>query len=197
MKLPALALLILLLPGICTAHDGRNAMELEDLKTAVMTALDAEDGPLMATKERIALLVETAAVESMLGQYNVPFRARGSYGVFQITATSAADSLAWLEKRDEETYSRIMKHYDISFEDEIVDKEGFKQNLEQNVVWSAAVAAIIYYRVARKAWTQPDKMRTRRDRARIWKKHYNTSLGKGTIGGYLDRCKQCLEQKEK
>ena len=150
------------------------------LRECVIAGLEALDY-FRVTEERIALLMETAAVESHCGNYDVPHRLRGSYGVFQVTESSASDTLDWLRRTDWNAWRNVMECLWDHDSDSLVD------NLTHNVEFSAAVAGMIYMRMAPKA-----DISTREQRAKAWKRFYNTELGSGSEAGYLRAAKECL-----
>lgn len=176
------ALLTLLSAGLCfsaTIHDGKDSMRKELLEPCVKLGIYSTG--YIVTPEEVALLMETAAAESRLGKYDIKNRCKGSHGIFQIVQPTAKDTLEWLKKRSWKDWAKLM-------EDVYVQDLSLIENLETNVEFSAAVAWLIYARMAPKA-----DLSTREKRAAVWKRVYNTSLGAGTEEAYLKRCKECLD----
>ena len=174
-------LLILMLPASpVTAHDGKTSMDRHILRDSIIMGITSAG--YEATEDRIALLMETAAAESRCGMFNVPYRQRGSFGVFQIMPKSAEDTLDWLRRSDAGMWRGLMRDcYDP--EETLVD------NLVFNPEFSAAVAWLIYRRMG----GRHADISTREKRATLWKRVYNTALGAGTEAGYIKAAKECLD----
>lgn len=158
-------------------HKGNEPIEKELLLETIEAALYNT-----GLEKYSILLLETAAAESRLGHFNVSYALKGQYGIFQITSLTAKDTLAWLKKKNFSLYDKI--------EQRSYKTEDILYNLKYNVEYGACIAALIYYRMAPNA-----KIGTREERARVWKRIYNSSLGSGTEQGYLIRCKECLDVK--
>lgn len=160
------------LPAMATTHDGKESMATNELRIAAAAVADSIS--------EVELIMETAAAESMGGKFAVPYRLKGQHGIFQITKTSAEDTLKWLICRKPANYEFIMSFFD--------NQMSFRDNLEYNVEFSAAVCLAIYKRMAPRA-----DITTRMKRAALWKRVYNTSAGAGTTEAYLARCAKVLE----
>lgn len=180
-KLFTLALFLLLIPSAWAAnHDGKDSMDRHQLRDSIVMGITSAG--YEPTEDRIALLLETAAAESRCGKFDVPFRQRGSYGIFQIMPKSAEDTLEWLKRSDAGMWRGLMRDcYD--------PEESLVDNLIFNAEFSAAVAWLIYRRMGGKS---PD-ISTREKRAALWKRVYNTPLGSGAESGYLRAAKECLD----
>ena len=179
---PLLALLLILfIPASpVAAHDGKEPMDRHQLRDAIVMGITSAG--YEATEDRIQLLLETAAAESRCGKFDVPFRQRGSYGIFQVMPKSAEDTLEWLRRSDEGMWRGLMRDC-FDPEDSLVD------NLIFNTEFSAAIAWLIYRRMGGRS---PD-ISTREKRAALWKRVYNTPLGAGSEAGYLRAAKECLD----
>lgn len=182
-KIIATALFLLLIPYAAWAaqHDGKTSMDKNLLRECIVS------GTVFAgcrvTEDVIQLLMETAAAESRCGKYDIPHKARGSHGAFQITELSAKDTLEWLKRSDWDMWRTLMEDcYDP--DDTLVG------NLTTNVEFAAAVAWLIYRRMGGKS---PD-ISTREKRAALWKRVYNTPLGSGSEAGYMRAAKECLDE---
>ena len=168
----ALFILLSVYPAWATIHDGETPMDSNELRIAAATVADSIS--------EIELLMETAAVESMGGNYAVPYRLKGQHGVFQITKVTATDTLKWLNCVKPANFEFIMSFYD--------NQMSLEENLERNVEFSAALCLAIYKRMAPRA-----DITNRTNRAKLWKRVYNTALGSGTVEAYLSRCEKVLE----
>lgn len=174
-------LLILLIPASpVTAHDGQTSMDRHLLRDAIVMGITSAGYD--ATEDRIQLLLETAAAESRCGHFDVPYKQRGSYGIFQVMPKSAEDTLEWLKRSDAGMWRGLMRDcYD--------PEETMVDNLIFNTEFSAAVAWLIYRRMG----GRNADISTREARAKLWKRVYNTPLGAGTESGYLKAAKECLD----
>lgn len=182
-KILTLALFLLMIPTgavIATEHDGKAPMDIEKLRQCVTDGIAATGRE--PTADQIALLMETAAAESKCGKFNVPFRLKGSFGIFQITESTAKDTLAWLERSDTRLWHDLLA---TSFD----PSESLVDNLIFNAEFSAAIAWLVYRRMGGKSLN----ISTREARAKAWKRIYNTPLGAGTESGYLKAARECLD----
>lgn len=174
-------LLILLIPASpVAAHDGKEPMDRHLLRDSIIMGITSAG--YEATEDRIALLMETAAAESRCGHFDVPFRQRGSYGVFQVMPKSAEDTLEWLRRSDAGMWRGLMR-------DCFDPEETMVDNLIFNTEFSAAVAFLIYRRMG----GRHADISTREKRAALWKRVYNTPMGAGSEAGYLKAARECLE----
>lgn len=189
MKIPKLAtliapLFILLIPaGLClaeTLHDGKQPMNLEILRQCVTDGIASTGRE--PTSDQIALLMETAAAESKCGMFNVPYKLKGSFGIFQITESTAKDTLAWLERSDARLWHDLLESC-------FNPAETLVDNLIFNPEFSASIAWLIYRRMGGKRLD----ISTREARAKAWKRIYNTIQGAGTESGYLRAARECLD----
>ena len=129
----------------------------------------------------VDLLMETCAAETLLGEI-VRQRNGPALGIFQMLRSTERDTLAWLKRRFPEVYVEVRSFYD--------RRRSAEWNLTKNVPYSAAVSTAYYWRRCGDALA--DLLETRGDRARVWKKYYNTYLGKGTVSGYIKKSERYL-----
>lgn len=183
MMLVLIALLILMSVGLCfarTSHDGKQPMDKFLLQDSIVNGLEMMG--YEATPERIALLLETAAAETKCGHFEVPYKQRGSFGTFQITQSTAKDTLEWLRRSDWRLWQNLMENvFDPS--------ESLVDNLIFNQEFSAALAWLVYRRMGKNA-----DISTRETRAALWKRVYNTPMGAGSEAGYLKAARECLDE---
>lgn len=129
----------------------------------------------------VDLLMETCAAETLLGEI-VRQRNGPALGIFQMLRTTERDTLAWLKRRFPEVYAEVRSFYN--------RRKSAEWNLTKNVPYSAAVSTAYYWRRCGDALA--DLLETRDSRARVWKKYYNTYLGKGTVSGYIKKSERYL-----
>jgi len=125
------------------------------------------------SKDLSNLIVETIAVETNLGQSNYlkHDHKTKNYGLGQFVLSTAKNIL---KRKDQKTYTAIMKYYDHSM--------SLKDNVRKNVKFTIALQLEYYHMCDKNLLT---KISTVRERAKIWKKHYNTYKGSGTVEQYI------------
>lgn len=129
----------------------------------------------------VDLLMETCAAETLLGEI-VRQRNGPALGIFQMLRTTERDTLAWLKRRFPGVYAEVRSFYN--------RRKSAEWNLTKNVPYSAAISTAYYWRRCGDALA--DLLETRDSRARVWKKYYNTYLGKGTVSGYIEKSERYL-----
>lgn len=129
----------------------------------------------------VELLMETCATETLLGEI-VRQRNGPALGIFQMLRTTERDTLAWLKRRFPEVYAEVRSFYN--------RRKSAEWNLTKNVPYSTAISTAYYWRRCGDALV--DLLETRDNRARVWKKYYNTYLGKGTVSGYIEKSERYL-----
>lgn len=122
------------------------------------------------------LIFETATVESRLG---ADIHGSNGLGLLQITPTTAKCFIDRLKKHHPKTHKELMSLYD--------KDRSLRENLLYNVPFSIGMSMVIYWQRAKSDVLSANSMK---DRARIWKKHYNTYKGKGTVKGYISSNQQ-------
>jgi hypothetical protein len=120
------------------------------------------------------LLIETAAAETLLGAYRDPTPYSAGTGATQVDE----GTFTWL--KDKYKDHRIAKSLYDAF-GIYLGRVSYSE-LETSPLLSFIFCRLRYYAVQSAI---PD---TREERAKYWKRHYNTSAGKGTAGEYLERC---------
>jgi hypothetical protein len=123
----------------------------------------------MYSTNAVALLMETAAVESSLGKFI--FQIGGpARGIFQMEPASEKD--VW---DNYVTFKEPLRKQLALYGYRGHDPEKLVYDLRYQIL----MARIHYLRVAEAI---PGSTA---ERARYWKQHYNTKLGKGTVGKYI------------
>lgn len=131
--------------------------------------------------DHVALLMETSAVESMRG---IVVRQKGgpARGIFQMEPATERCTLGWLKNNFPKVHGEVMAFYDKSKSPE--------WNRTHNVPYNVAMSTVYYWRRMGDGLT--DRIGTLEDRAKVWKTHYNTYLGKGSIAGYIRKAGKYL-----
>lgn len=138
-----------------------------EIAKAVCSAIGGN--PLVAD-----LLIETAAAETLLGEYRDPTPYGAGTGVTQVDK----GTFDWLKGRykGHTIASQIYSAFGIT-----LSRVSYLE-LETSPLLSFIFCRLRYY-------TVPDPIPSNRaGRAEYWKRHYNTSAGKGTPEEYLERC---------
>lgn len=133
------------------------------------------------SKDHVALLMETSAVESSRG-YIVRQVGGPARGIFQMEPTTERCMRSWLKDNFPRVHDEVMAFYD--------KKKSPEWNLTHNVPYNVAMSTAYYWR--RMGDSLADNITTLEDRAKVWKTHYNTYLGKGSIAGYIKKAGKYL-----
>ena len=133
------------------------------------------------SKDHVALLLETSAVESLRG---IIVRQKGgpARGIFQMEPATERCTLGWLKNNFPKVHSEVMAFYD--------KNKSPEWNRTHNVPYNVAMSTVYYWRRMGDGLT--DRIGTLEDRAKVWKTHYNTYLGKGSIAGYIKKAGKYL-----
>lgn len=127
------------------------------------------------------LVIETAITETLLGKskYNYSAVNYRNYGIMQIRTETAKDVMWWLGIVDKETLKQVKALYD--------KRLSLKDNLLYNVKFSIAICAQYYLRRNSNIINETSSLA---QRAKQWKKIYNTHKGVGSANGYIKRVNQ-------
>ena len=131
--------------------------------------------------DHVALLMETSAVESNRG-YVVSQKGGPARGIFQMEPATERCTLGWLKANFPKVHGEVMAFYDKSKSPE--------WNRTHNVPYNVAMSTVYYWR--RMGDSLAKNITTLEDRAKVWKTHYNTYLGKGSIAGYIRKAEKYL-----
>lgn len=152
-------------------HKGGKPISPTNLKTTI-TAVAGKITSIPNDHPQLTKLIyETANVESTFGK-NI--YSSGGMGVMQITQSTAKWYLETTKKNNRKTYNELMVLYD--------KDKSLQDNLLYNVPFSVGMSMVIYWQRAKSEVLSANNIEAR---ARIWKKHYNTHKGKGTVKGYI------------
>ena len=131
--------------------------------------------------DHVALLMETSAVESSRG-YIVRQVGGPARGIFQMEPTTERCMRSWLKDNFPSVHDEVMAFYD--------KKKSPDWNRTHNVPYNVAMSTAYYWR--RMGDSLAGNITTLEDRAKVWKTHYNTYLGKGSIAGYIRKAEKYL-----
>ena len=131
--------------------------------------------------DHVALLMETSAVESSRG-YIVRQVGGPARGIFQMEPTTERCMRSWLKDNFPRVHDEVMAFYD--------KKKSPDWNRTHNVPYNVAMSTAYYWR--RMGDSLAENITTLEDRAKVWKTHYNTYLGKGSIAGYIRKAEKYL-----
>lgn len=131
--------------------------------------------------DHVALLMETSAVESSRG-YIVRQVGGPARGIFQMEPTTERCMRSWLKDNFPRVHDEVMAFYD--------KKKSPDWNRTHNVPYNVAMSTAYYWR--RMGDSLAKNITTLEDRAKVWKTHYNTYLGKGSIAGYIKKAGKYL-----
>ncbi|QVJ13210.1 hypothetical protein [Pseudomonas phage PSA28] len=148
----------------------------EDAVVAARAVCEVIGSP--ATRENaVALLVETAAAETLLGELRDPTMYGAGTGLTQVDK----GTFDWLKGMyaNTPTAEAIQKRFNID-----ISRTQY-QELETSPVLAMIFCRLRYLRAQ---GAIPD---TLVGRAEYWKKWYNTSAGKGTVAGYIKKVQDC------
>ncbi len=161
-----------LIPGRLWAWNGKRTIPLTDLKKTINIVVHQLPFIRQGGEHVTNLIVETAAVESMLGSAKLDGRVGlGVFGILEKTANYR------LSKLDSESKKSIMRLFN--------KKKSMRWNLIHNVPFSAAIALLVYSESNH--GLKRSRISSVHRRGALWKEVYNTSAGKGTVSGYVHK----------
>ena len=152
-------------------HKGGKSLSPKALKSTITAVLTRLSSLPEHSAEFRDLIYETVKVESTLGKNIV---GKSALGIAQVTPGTANAYIKRLKKNKPKLYKELYTLYD--------SKWSFARNLKENVPFNLGVCAIIYWERAQKSVV---KASTLKQRAKIWKKHYNTHQGAGSVAIYV------------
>lgn len=124
----------------------------------------------------VLLCVETAAAETLLGEYSDPTPTSAGTGLTQVDP----GTFEWLRyKYKSSRYAgTLLKEFGVDLSRTVY------QELRTSPLLAMLFCRLRYLAVPESIPT------TREGRASYWKKYYNTSAGKGTPQDYIDKCQR-------
>lgn len=156
---------------------GGKVMDRRDLRETLraVTRVLTPDGRWCGDRVT-ALLMETAAVETGLGEI-VRQKEGPAVSPWQLLNMNYREIPRYFSKRDPELMARAMTLYNHS--------KSREWNRVHNIPWTAAISLLHYEQAS--GGTFMASLGTLDQRARLWKKRYNTYLGRGSVSGYKKR----------
>lgn len=156
-------------------HNGNKKLDISKLKYEIYQISKTLPN-IQYSKNLSNLIVETIAVETNLGQSNYlkNDHITRNYGLGQFVLSTAKHILKVQKRSDPKTYHAMMKYYDHSM--------SLKDNVRKNVKFTIALQ-LEYYKMCDKNINK--NISTVYARAKVWKKHYNTVHGSGTVQSYI------------
>jgi len=128
------------------------------------------------------LLYETAQYESEGGIYIEQLSGGGARGIYQIEPfTAECIKNNWMKYNASNGVETLYKN---AYESGM----GLEWNLEVNLGFQTLIASLIY--ISRMNKKDHALIKTLTGRAKVYKKYFNTPLGKGTIQGYITKNKK-------
>lgn len=162
------------------SHNGGKELNHEHMKETIKAVIDKFD--IIKNKQNIEKLIyETVIVETRMGKAKYDYASKNyhNYGLAQIRVETAEDLKHFLKKNKPLDYKNLMSLRNNRYSE--------KDNLLYNVPYSIAVCGLYYIRRDKNIQY---KINTLSDRAKAWKKHYNTYKGMGTVAIYEKRVKE-------
>ncbi|MEC6832967.1 hypothetical protein VXS06_14465 [Photobacterium toruni] len=145
---------------------------------ALMTAIAVNSAiSPKSDKNGVAIILETACAETLLGKLKDP------------TTYSAGSSLCQIDKG---TFDWLQDKYsDKLVAQRITAAFGFNlADIQYREIELNPLLAMVWCRLRYLTLIQPIPSTTEK-RAELWKKYYNTKAGAGTVGGYITKCNNC------
>ena len=159
---------------IVWSWQGGNSVKKEQLEQTINAVLSRLDH-IPHDKNLVALLMETAAVESHRGKYMTQLNDGPARGIYQMEYNTIIDTLAWLKKSYNDVYRSVQSFYN--------KNESELWNYCYNVPWQTAMAITYYWRFG--GTDIVNLCETRYDRALLYKLIWNTKNGKTTLDKYF------------
>jgi hypothetical protein len=170
--------IILFLGKNNTININMKQLNLLEFKNNVITVLGHLD---LLSPFHVNLQLGTTAIESNFGQYRrqIGFENKkgGGYGINQIELATYHDLVNGFIKNKPDLKEKIHYWYDDSLGDE--------ENLIINDNYNIVICRIKYYSTCEHIINEKDCNNVI-ELAKIWKKYYNTDMGKGTKEGFVD-----------
>ena len=139
---------------------------------------------LVPNDDRVSNLVyRTFIHESLLGSIN--FTNSNGQGIGQLTLKHAKDVLKRISKRSPENFAIIAEISEIKNLLSLSDKEMLRE-LHTNLKLQVALCILTYWFKDPKFYQNAGSLE---QDAKLWKKMYNTRLGRGTEAAFIKSCK--------
>lgn len=129
-------------------------------------------------RNNLNLIFETLIAETKAGQFSYAKAAKNykNYGIAQMRLDNAEFLKRYIKNKSKHDYVILMHLRN--------NNKSEEWNLMNNVRYSVALCLIHYYQRDKNISKKAHRLE---QRAKIWKKHYNTIKGKGTPEKYISR----------
>lgn len=164
--------------NIIDYHYGNKILNINDMKSTIKVVINSLSN-INNNDHIINLIIETMIVETTLGKANFKTTAikYNNHGIVQFRLDTAEYILNWLKNNNIIVYKEVMQFYNYNLT--------LKENVTNNVLFSIALCAQYYNKKS-----SLNNISTISSRAKVWKKHYNTYLGVGSVNKYIKRVKK-------
>ena len=158
---------------------GGNTVKLDQLKQTIITVQERISIP--SNEHTTLLLLETSAVESSRG-IDMIQKGGSARGILQMMPSTEKFIKKWLKKHHPSIHKEVISFYN--------NNKSVEWNRSYNVPYQIAMSLAYYWHKC--GDKLPSLITTREDRARVWKRYYNTYKGKGTISKYHEKAEKYL-----
>lgn len=158
---------------------GGDTVKLDQLKQTITAVQKCISIP--SNEHTTLLLLETSAVESSRG-IDMIQKGGSARGILQMMPSTEKFLKKWLKKYHPSIHKEVISFYN--------NNKSVEWNRSYNVPYQIAMSLAYYWHKC--GDKLPSLITTRKDRARIWKRYYNTYKGKGTISKYHEKAEKYL-----
>lgn len=158
---------------------GGDTVKLDQLKQTITAVQKCISIP--SNEHTTLLLLETSAVESSRG-IDMIQKGGSARGILQMMPSTEKFLKKWLKKYHPSIHKEVISFYN--------NNKSVEWNRSYNVPYQIAMSLAYYWHKC--GDKLPSLITTREDRARIWKRYYNTYKGKGTISKYHEKAEKYL-----
>lgn len=158
---------------------GGDTVKLDQLKQTITAVQKCISIP--SNEHTTLLLLETSAVESSRG-IDMIQKGGSARGILQMMPSTERFLKKWLKKHHPSIHKEIISFYN--------NNKSVEWNRSYNVPYQIAMSLAYYWHKC--GDKLPSLITTREDRAKVWKRYYNTYKGKGTISKYHEKAEKYL-----
>lgn len=158
---------------------GGDTVKLDQLKQTITAVQKCISIP--SNEHTTLLLLETSAVESSRG-IDMIQKGGSARGILQMMPSTERFLKKWLKNHHPSIHKEIISFYN--------NNKSVEWNRSYNVPYQIAMSLAYYWHKC--GDKLPSLITTRKDRAKVWKRYYNTYKGKGTISKYHEKAEKYL-----
>lgn len=158
---------------------GGDTVKLDQLKQTITAVQKCISIP--SNEHTTLLLLETSAVESSRG-IDMIQKGGSARGILQMMPSTERFIKKWLKKHHPSIHKEVISFYN--------NNKSVEWNRSYNVPYQIAMSLAYYWHKCGDKF--PSLITTREDRAKVWKRYYNTYKGKGTISKYHEKAEKYL-----